>query len=247
MGPGLPKTDWMLIEQAGESAPPDAGSRRRRQQAAMQTLLLQYMPALRAHLIAAWEMKVDRAEDTLQAFLAAKVIEDNLIGQARREKGRFRNFIRRTLDDFVVSEIRYDRAKKRHPGKLAALDAADVAVHPGDDPGSAFEKTWAREVIALAVERMMAECESSARPDIWGVFEHRTLRPTLDGGEPMPYDQLVRAFDFQSPIQAANALTTAKRMFERNLRAVLLDYIDDEADVEREIADLRAILASGGA
>jgi hypothetical protein len=65
----------------------------------------------------------------------------------------------------------------------------------------------------------------------------------LDGIEPMPYAQLVDQFGFESPIKAANALTTAKRMLDRNLRAVLRDYLDDEADVEQELADLRAILA----
>jgi DNA-directed RNA polymerase specialized sigma24 family protein len=243
MVPTLPNTDWTLVQQAGDAAPPDAGSRRRRQQAAMQTLLVQYMPALRAHLIAARNVPAEQADDILQAFLAAKVVEDNLIGQARREKGRFRNFIRRTLDDFAISQFRYDNAQKRYPGKLAPLDATDVPAHPGDGPDAVFQKAWAREVIAFAVERMMHECEDTRQPHIWGVFERRILRPALDGIEPMPYAQLVDQFGFESPIKAANALTTAKRMLDRNLRAVLRDYLDDEADVEQELADLRAILA----
>src|SRR5690348_13392254 len=98
--PLLPNTDWTLVAQAGDAAPPG-----RRQQAAMQTLLRQYMPALRAHLIAKRDISADQADDILQAFLTDKVVEDNLIGQARREKGRFRNFIRRTLDDFATSQF----------------------------------------------------------------------------------------------------------------------------------------------
>lgn len=43
-------------------------------------------------------------------------------------------------------------------------------------------------------------------------------------------------------MQASNALTTVKRMFERTFRAVVQEYAGDERDVDREIAELRKIL-----
>ena len=44
------------------------------------------------------------------------------------------------------------------------------------------------------------------------------------------------------PAQAANALVTAKRMFARVLKSVVVEYTEGAA-ADQEIADLRAILA----
>ena len=106
---------------------------------------------------------------------------------------------------------------------------------------------WARRVIAESLARMQAECSGSGRADVWGVFECRLLAPMLDGAEPMPYEALVERFALRSPAQASNVLITGKRMFERALRAVVGEYVADEAEVDEEIAELRQILARGGA
>lgn len=236
----FPNTDWKLIERAGA-----AGTLPQKE--ALQTLLVQYMPALTAHLLSNWRVRADEAEELLQAFLTAKVVESNLICQVRREKGRFRNFVRSTLDAFVVSQRRWDTAKKRAPARMEGLDVAQLTVENGVDPHQAFEIAWAKEVVATAVDATRRELRGSGRPDLWGVFETRILCPILEGRPPMAYEELVRQFKFRSPTQAANALTTAKRAFERNLRAILWQYVTDENEIEEEIGELRTILAGSRA
>ena len=59
----------------------------------------------------------------------------------------------------------------------------------------------------------------------------------------MPYLALVERFGFASPAQASNVLITANRMFARNLRAVVAAYEFEEGNVDREIAELRSVLA----
>jgi hypothetical protein len=237
----VPLTDWNLIRSAGSmSSTP--------QKVALQALVVQYLPALQAHVASKWRIAGGQTEDWVQAFLSAKVVEGNLLSSARPERGRFRNFLRKTLDDFIISQIRHQNAKKRSPGRIGDLESAAPAVDRGPDPNMAFEIAWAKQVIADAVERMKRECQASQREDLWGVFESRVLQPALDASAPpMPYETLVRKFGFNSPLQAANALTTAKRMFERNLRAVLREYVQDEKELEDEIIELRAILSRGGA
>jgi hypothetical protein len=237
---GFPNTDWKLIERAGA-----AGTLPQRE--ALQTLLVQYMPALTAHLLSKWHLSTEQAQELLQAFLTAKIVEGNLIGQVRPEKGRFRNFVRSTLDAFVVSQRRWESAKKRAPARMEGLDLAQLAVEQGADPHRAFEIAWAREVIAAAVDATGREFRGSGRLDLWGVFEMRILGPILEGGPPVAYEELVRRFNFCSPIHAANALTTAKRAFERNLRAILWQYVTDKSEIEEEIDELRTILAGGRA
>jgi hypothetical protein len=185
----------------------------------------------------------DRAEDLLQEFLSVKIVEQRLIGRARRERGKFRSFLRKTLDDFVISEIRKEKRKKRSPGKLSELDVWAVTDVRAGSPPSAFEVAWAQGVLAEAVERMSEECRQSRRPDLWGIFQGRVLRPAMDGTPPLDYEVLVTRFDFTSPSQAANALTTAKRMLERHLRSVLGQYSADDREVDEAIIEVRAILA----
>ena len=117
------------------------------------------------------------------------------------------------------------------PATPSARDAVDVA--------------WAREVMGNAIRHMRVECESSRRMDVCGVFEARVLRPTLGGASPVPYSALVKEDGLRTPLQAANLLTTAKRKFLRALRAVVREHVRDEARVEAEISELRAVLAAG--
>ena len=90
---------------------------------------------------------------------------------------------------------------------------------------------------------MHEECRSTGRADIWGIFEGRVLAPTLEGAEPVGYEALSTQFNFSTVEAAANVLVTAKRMFARNLRGVVGEYMGRDGEVEQEIAELRATLA----
>jgi DNA-binding GntR family transcriptional regulator len=98
-------------------------------------------------------------------------------------------------------------------------------------------------VIQEAIVRMKQECREKNRSDLWGVFDTRLLGPILHGSERPHYEDLVRQFGFRSPIDAANVLTTAKRMFRRNLTSVVAEYVEDPRDIEPELLELQAILA----
>ena len=53
----------------------------------------------------------------------------------------------------------------------------------------------------------------------------------------------VERLGFTSPIQAANAVFTVKRMFERFFREVVAEYAASPDGIEQEIHELHAILA----
>jgi hypothetical protein len=152
------------------------------------------------------------------------------------------------LDHFVTDEWRRATAKKRNgvAGESARnqlrLQRAATA-----EPSAAFEVAWARQVLNQSLSAMEAECRSSGRLDVWGVFECRILTPVLEGSPPLGYDELVKRFGFRSPSQASNALITAKRMFERNLRATLGEYARSPTETEEEIREIRRILSRAGA
>jgi DNA-directed RNA polymerase specialized sigma24 family protein len=232
----FPVTEWSLI---ARTADPDADTRRR----ALTELLDRYVPAVKFYLTLAKRIDPDRADDLLQGFLASKVLDEHLIEHADRERGKFRTFLLTALDRFIINQHRFDAAQKRSPGQMASIDEQPEPAGNGSGPASAFELAWARQVIDRTLERMRQECLGSGRLDLWEVFNARVLGPTLGQAEAIPYDDLVRRAGFASPVRAANALVTAKRMFTRVLRGVISEYETDEDEIDGEIDDLHKILA----
>jgi hypothetical protein len=243
----FPATQWSLVDRAARS---DAEVHR----PALADIVARYLPALRAYLLASRRLPPDRADDLLQGFIADKLVEQRLLRQASRNRGRLRALLIVSLDRYVISQHRKDSAAARVPAEgLAGLPEEDVTVAASSavDPGDSFNIEWARQLVAEAVARSQAECERSGRPDLWRILDARVLRPSLEGEEPLDYRQLVEELGLATPLQACALLTTAKRLFIRNLRAAAADYAAGDggcADaVDAEINDLRQILSRRGA
>lgn len=231
--PSFPPTQWSLVLRAGC----EAGVAKRQ---ALEALLRQYLPALRAHLLIGRSVPLDEVDDLLQGFVADKVVERDLVARADRERGRFRTFVAVALDRYAASHFRSRRSGLRRPaggGALVRVEEAD----PADGRPShleAFNRAWAAEVVADARRRMRAECEAAGRDDVWTVFQERLVAPSLEAAEPTPYAELARRLTLASEAQAANLLVTAKRHFGRSLRSVVAEYVGDERLVDREIEAL---------
>lgn len=234
----FPATQWTLIGEAS-----GAGDRARE---ALNALLINYMPALRSHLIFRKRFRSDEADELLQGFVADKVIERNLLAKADQARGKFRTLLLTALNNYVISVKRAESAAKRQPGgSLRSIDD-EGAEHLGaihDKHVQTFEVEWARLVLNQTVERVREQCEASKRPELWGILKLRILQPTLEGSEPTDYDTIVRQFQFKSPMQASNALITAKRMFVRQLRDVISEYASSEEEIDHEIEELKDLLA----
>ena len=80
---------------------------------------------------------------------------------------------------------------------------------------------------------------SLRRTDLWTIFQGRVLRPAFEGQPATEYEELVRQLGLAAPLEACHLLTTAKRMFARNLRSVAAEYAGPDGDAEAEVADLR--------
>jgi RNA polymerase sigma-70 factor (ECF subfamily) len=237
----FPTTQWSLVQQACQTN--EAGRRE-----ALAALLQKYLPALRSYLVTAKHVSPQRADDLVQGFITDKIIEQHLLEHAQQGKGKFRSFLMVTLNNYVISQHRGDAAAKRAPAQgLAPLDEHAVQVEGGDDPAEQFNAAWARQLIAEALRRMQAECEQSERPDLWTIFQGRVLRPAFENQPATDYADLVQQLGLSAPLEACRLLTTAKRMFSRNLRAAASEYAGPESDTDDEIEDLRKILSSMGA
>jgi RNA polymerase sigma-70 factor (ECF subfamily) len=236
----FPLTPWSLIGRAADSDNGDLDAQR----AYLNDLLQRYLPALRAHLIYGKRMQPDAADDLLQSFIAEKVVENGLIGNADRDKGKFRTFLLAALSRYHVSQIRKAKAQKRSPGdgEIVAFEEYHEPA-AGDRPDRAFEVEWAKQVIAEATSRTEKACAADGRTQVWQLLKARILDPALQGVEPLSYEQMVERFGLKSPLQVSNLLVTGRRMYLRHLRAVIGEYARDEAEIDEEMRDLRAVLS----
>lgn len=212
---------------------------------AVSELILRYYPALRAYLLRRKRLPVVEADDILQGFVTDKVLERNLIGAAVQRKGKkFRSFLLKALDNYLLDRNRRLRTKKRSPEDRAVFegDAAELILDTGHNDIDVFDVAWARKLLDEVIAVMQADCEKKKQDRIWGVFNHRLLASARQGAEPAPYDDLVERFEFESPEQACNALATAKRKFEKAFETVASQYASNFEGTSEVLAELIDIL-----
>jgi RNA polymerase sigma-70 factor (ECF subfamily) len=232
----FPHTQWTLVGLVGQTTSDG-------QREALGELLRRYLPALRTFLVLDRRLTPEKAADVLQGFVAGKLLEQKVLKRSDRSRGKFRTFLLAALRNYLIDQERYERAARRRPAEeIADVDEQFDVSSEEIEPSAAFDAAWARQVIGDAVELMRSECQAGRRADVWGVFEHRVLKPTLEDATPLEYDELVAQLGLQSPQHASNVLITGKRMFARALRAVVSQYAEPEA-VEEELAELKAVLA----
>lgn len=227
----FPSTQWTVLGLIAQGEDDQA-------QTLLEDLLRRYWPALKRHLVVRRRIPADLVEDLLHDFVERKIMR-GFLEKADRTRGRFRTFLLTSLERFVISQRpRYNSIPTAQTLEPPAPE------QPGADP---FELDWARQILAAAQERMREECRSKHRDDLWLVFEGRILNPCLNGAEPVAYEQLVAQGEYHSPSETYNALATAKRMFVRQLEAVVGEYCADESEVQEEIGDLWRIVSRAGA
>jgi DNA-directed RNA polymerase specialized sigma24 family protein len=233
----LPPTRWSVVARAGAREGESWT-------AALDQLVTEYRPVLVRYLCAHMRLPPDHAEDLVQAFLADRLLDRNVLRQAAREKGRLRSFLLKVFGNFVIGQLRRERAHKRRPASsdVVALDDLPELASGEASLADAFDTVWARQILARTMDRMRDECRSKDRRVMWDIFEARVLGPLLDQGDPMPYEQLVERFGLRSPSEASNLLITAKRMFVRVLHAVVRETVAADRDVEAEIRELKRVL-----
>jgi RNA polymerase sigma-70 factor (ECF subfamily) len=243
--PAFPPTQWSLVGRVSQTT---SGPQRQ----ALEQLLSRYLPALRAHLVLERRIAPEQADDLLQGFVSNKILEHRLIARSDRDRGKFRTFLLRALNNFVIDEFRRGKLERKlllPSGQAGESDGEDPQLNvvdqsSEDDVSSdAFDREWAQRVIGQAVERMRAECQLAGRSDIWGVFNARILGPAMRDEEPASYEQLIKDYKLASPAQASNVLMTAKRSFTRHLKTVVAEYAQGK-DMDEELLDLKRILSA---
>lgn len=188
---------------------------------------------------------VEESEDLLQGFFT-EVCAKEIIQKAKEERGRFRSFLIKCLQNYVVDQKKIQRAQKRGGGQIhfsLNVEAAEgmYSQEPADNitPESLFMKRWATTLLNNSIESLKVKYEQAEKGELF-----HALLPHLQGDSNTgTYKDLAEKFN-QSENTIKSHISRLRDRFRKQMRDEITQTIDDSIDLDQEISDLFNILSS---
>lgn len=229
-------TNWSLVLAAAEEDP-------ERAKRAMEWLCSRYWYPIYANIRHFGNAPSD-AEDLTQGFFEF-AIESQLIQKARRERGRFRNFILSSLNNYLHGRHNRASALKRG-GSVQFLSLDDfhveqlLANEPEEYNGattSAFDRRWAVTLIHRGMESLRTEFAKGKRQEIHdALIPYLTVNPTM-----ADYEQISAELEME-PGTIRVSMFRLRRRFGEILRREVAQTVAEPDEVEDEIRYLLSVL-----
>jgi len=229
-------TQWSVVLRAGSGDAEHA--------AALATLCQDYWRPVYAYI--RWRgHDAEAARDLTQGFFAA-LLERRGLEAARRDRGRFRDFLLVSVKNFLAHERDRDQALKRGGGRdPVRIDPDPESSFVGfptpathETPEKIFERRWAITLLDQTMLDLAADMEragSAAR------FE--TLRPYLVSDSEPPYPDLAKELNMtESAVRVA--LHRLRQRFGEALRDRVAQTLEDPSRVEEELRYLIGLLGA---
>jgi len=212
--------------------------------AAMEKLCRTYWYPLYAYVRRRGQAPAD-AQDLTQAFFA-RLLERNWVGDAQRERGRFRTFLLTAMSRFLSDEWDKVRAQKRGGGVAPIslqLDTAETryGLEPADarTPEQSYERRWALTLLDTVLQRLRQEFEEAGRGDL---FARLNCCLVGDRGE-QPYAELGRQLAMNEGAVKV-AVHRLRKRYRALLRSEIAQTLTATEDVDEELRHLFSVLAA---
>ena len=222
---GWPTTMWTAV---GELSP-EAGEAARQQ--ALEKLCSAYNPAILASLQAMGFSRHD-ALDVRQRFFTDVVLQRNLLGRARRHRGRLRDLIRRSLRNYALNALRDGKAARQQEEWQDGI-AGDAPELQAETVQEIFMKAWARRVIERAYEVIDDEYLKKGRAKLC-----EALKPHLIRWAGPPSQAEMAAQFGMSPSHLSSELNRLRQRFRHVMLHVLSEEGGSPQEAERLLAEL---------
>jgi DNA-directed RNA polymerase specialized sigma24 family protein len=224
-----PTTQWEVVDQL---SPESAETARHR---ALEKLCRAYNAPILAYLHQMGFSRHD-SEDVRQRFFGDVVLRRNLLGRARRHRGRLRDLIRRSLRNYALNVLR-DRKTAVRGGREdtpdSEIDSSAGCTVQAESPGEIFMREWGRGVIERAQEQIEEEYRDRGREVLCEALKPHLIR----WSSPPSQDEVARGLGI-----SATGLSTELSRLRQRFRHVLLLLLSEEGgspqDAERTLHDL---------
>ena len=182
------------------------------------------------------------AQDLTQEFFA-RIIETHGFASVDRERGRFRSYLLGAMKHFLVNEWhrlqtqkRGDRVQFIESDGLDAETRYAAASEQSDNPELLFDREWALQTIAGALQELRDEMAKAGKSE-----QFEVLKGSLTGENELPRDQIAAKLDMsQGAIKVA--IHRLRQRYHKLLREAIAQTVNNEADLEDEMRYLVAVL-----
>jgi len=229
-------THWSVVMRAGAATATDSF-------AALDRLCRQYWQPL-YYFVRRRGYNEPDAQDLSQGFFA-RILEKGLLGAADRERGRFRTFLLRALENFLANE--WDRANCQKRGGGRQIFSLDESAHaeagyqmlPTDTntPDQLYDRRWAQAVLGAVLRRLRGEYSDqngTARFDVLKEFVFS------DRGETSYADAAARIGLSESATKSA--IYRFRQRYGELLADEIARTVARPEDVDQEISYLLEVL-----
>jgi RNA polymerase sigma factor (sigma-70 family) len=189
------------------------------------------------------------AQDLTQDFFVM-ILEDNWLQHADRNRGRFRSFLLKSLQNFLINETERNHVQKRGgDAKFVSWDAwmaeapSRLSMSPraleSAAPEQLFDLRWAATVVEQALRRLREECERKGRLRLFAVLSNYLAAERAD----VSYADLSTRLGLPEPA-VKKQLHNMRLRYRWLLRDEVTHTVHNPADVKDEIRHLCAVLAA---
>ena len=229
-------THWSLV---GAARPGQASQTRARE--ALEELCRSYWYPLYAFVRSRGYSAVD-AQDLTQAFFA-RFIETDGFASADRERGRFRSYLLGAMKHFLANEWHRAQTKKRGGNvQFIEFDALDPearyagASEQSDNPELLFDREWALQIIAGALQELRDEMAKAGRSE-----QFDAIKGSLTGQDELPRDQVAARLGMSTGAVKV-AVHRLRQRYRMLLRSAVAETVSNEADLDDEMRYLIEVL-----
>ena len=227
-------THWSVVLAAGQSATPHA-------EAALESLCRSYWYPLYAYVRRQGHRPED-AQDLTQEFFA-RLLAKEYLKLADQGRGRFRSFLLKSLQHFLVNEWVRGQAQKRGGGQqILPLDeetAERIYQQESSAPLAAeslYDKRWAVTLLDRAMDRLGADYATAGKREL---FDH-LKRLLLTEGSGVIYREAAH----QSGLSEGAVKVAVHRLRQRFRDAVRAEIAQTVATPEEVDEELRCLMAA---
>lgn len=183
------------------------------------------------------------AQDLTQAFFA-KLIANNQIALADQERGRFRTFLLRSLENFLHNEYDKTKSQKRGGGReIVSWDAQSAEERYRSEPTSEmspenlFERRWASTLVTDSLLRLRRELSTTGREELFDQLE-----PHLWGDDTStPYAAIATTLDM-TVVAIKVTMHRLRARYRTLLREEVAQTVAAPEDVDDEMRRLFQVL-----
>src|SRR6266540_1422657 len=235
LGAQFAATSWTNVLAAQHAGSPGAA-------AALEKLCRAYWYPLYAYLRRRGH-DPHKAQDLTQEFLY-RLIKENYLGAADRQRGKFRSFLLAALNHFVSNQRDYERAVKRG-GRVTflSLDDTDTETRFMKEPAlelspeKIFERNWFLALFDEALARLREEQKVAGRIEVFDQLKQFVIEDAEAGD----YSAAAARMNVTSNAVAVTVHRLRER-YKRLVREEVVRTVADPSEIGEELHRFFAVM-----